>query len=66
MLEETPAGATHWSLRSIVRSTGRATSTIHRILRAFALQPHRSRSFKLSGDPFIVEKVREIVGLHPT
>ena len=63
-LEETPADATQWSLRSMARSTGYAPSTIHRIWRAFGLQPHRSKSFKLSSDPFFVEKVRDIVGLY--
>lgn len=29
-----------------------------------ALQPHRQKSFKLSNDPFFVEKVRDIVGLY--
>ena len=47
-----PADATHWSLRSMARSTDYAPSTIHRIWRAFELQPHRSKSFKLSSDPF--------------
>ena len=28
------------------------------------MQPHRSKSFKLSTDPFFVEKVRDIVGLY--
>jgi hypothetical protein len=28
------------------------------------LQPHRSKSFKLSTDPFFVEKVRDVVGLY--
>jgi transposase len=28
------------------------------------VQPHRSRSFKLSTDPFFIEKVRDIVGLY--
>ena len=35
-----------------------------RIWRAFALQPHRSETFKLSTDPLFVEKVRDIVGLY--
>jgi transposase len=63
-LEETPPDATHWSLRSMARSVGHAPSTIHRIWQAFGLQPHRSRTFKLSSDPFFVEKVRDIVGLY--
>ena len=35
-----------------------------RIWRAFSLQPHRVETFKLSTDPFFVEKVRDIVGLY--
>ena len=35
-----------------------------RIWRAFALQPHRSETFKLSRDPLFIEKVRDIVGLY--
>jgi transposase len=63
-LEETPSDATHWSLRAMARATGYAPSTIHRLWRAFGLQPHRSETFKLSTDPFFVEKVRDIVGLY--
>jgi len=46
---------------------GVSRSTVHRIWRAFGLQPHRSETFKLSADPLFVEKVRDIVGryLHP-
>ena len=63
-LEETPPDGTHWSLRSMARAVGYAPSTIHRIWRAFGLQPHRSETFKLSSDPLFVEKVRDIVGLY--
>ena len=63
-LEETPPDATHWSLRSMARATGYAPSTIHRLWKAFALQPHRSETFKLSTDPLFVDKVRDIVGLY--
>ena len=40
------------------------SQSISRIWRAFALQPHRSESFKLSRDPLFIEKVRDIVGLY--
>lgn len=63
-LETRPAGATHWSLRSMAEAVGHAPSTIHRIWKAFGLQPHRSETFKLSSDPLFVEKVRDIVGLY--
>ena len=63
-LEATPTGATRWSLRSMAGTVGCAPSTIHRIWRAFGLQPHRSEAFKLSTDPLFVEKVRDIVGLY--
>jgi transposase len=63
-LEETPRDATHWSLRGMARATGYAPSTIHRIWQAFGLQPHRTETFKLSTDPFFVDKVRDIVGLY--
>jgi transposase len=63
-LETRPAGATHWSLRSMARAVGHAPSTVHRIWKAFGLQPHRGETFKLSSDPLFVEKVRDIVGLY--
>jgi transposase len=63
-LETVPKGSTHWSLRTMGREIGHAPSTVHRIWRAFGLQPHRSETFKLSSDPLFVEKVRDIVGLY--
>ena len=63
-LESTPRNATHWSTRSLAKATGMSQSTVSRTLRAFALQPHREETFKLSNDPLFVEKVRDIVGLY--
>jgi transposase len=63
-LEETPRGATHWSTRGMAKRLGLSHMTVARIWRAFGLQPHRSESFKLSPDPLLVEKVRDIVGLY--
>ena len=63
-LESTPPNATHWSTRLLARRCGMSQSAISRIWRAFALQPHRSETFKLSRDPLFIEKVRDIVGLY--
>jgi transposase len=63
-LEEKPTNATHWSTRDMARASGVSTSSVHRIWRAFSLQPHRTETFKLSTDPQFVEKVRDIVGLY--
>jgi len=63
-LESTPRDATHWSTRSMAKASGLTQSAVSRIWRAFALQPHRSETFKLSKDPLFIEKVRDIVGLY--
>jgi transposase len=63
-LESVPAGATHWSTRSMARDAGLSQTAVSRIWRAFGLQPHRQETFKLSSDPLFVEKVRDIVGLY--
>ena len=63
-LESTPRGQTHWSTRELAKATGLSRMTISRIWRAFGLQPHRSETFKLSPDPLLIEKVRDIVGLY--
>ena len=62
-LETMPAAATHWSTRSMARASGLSVSTVHRIWRAFSSQPHRSETSRLSTNPLVVEKVRDIVGL---
>ena len=63
-LETAPKGATHWSTRQMAKRTGLSNATVSRIWRAFGLQPHRAETFKLSPDPLLVEKVRDIVGLY--
>ena len=64
VLRSKPDNATHWSVRSVAESTGVSKSTVARYFALFGLQPHRSKSFKLSTDPFFVEKVRDVVGLY--
>jgi transposase len=63
-LTERPQDATHWSTRSFARETELSKSTVQRYFTLFGIQPHRTRTFKLSTDPFFVEKVRDIVGLY--
>ena len=63
-LESSPRNATHWSSRALAESSGLSHTTVQRIRRAFGLQPHRTDSFKLSTDPQLIEKVRDIVGLY--
>jgi putative transposase len=48
----------------LAAATGISKSTAHRWLKTFSLQPHRQKTFKISTDPFFVEKVRDIVGLY--
>ena len=64
VLRSKPDNATHWSVRSVAEATGVSKSTVARYFALFGLQPHRSKSFKLSTDPFFVEKVRDVVGLY--
>jgi transposase len=63
-LERTPKDATHWSTRSMAEQTGLSQSTVSRIWRAFGLQPHRSETFKLSTDPYFVDKMHDVVALY--
>lgn len=63
-LEETPVGATHWSTRRLATQLGLSQSAIVRIWHAFALEPHRWETFKLSRDPMFIDKVRDVVGLY--
>jgi transposase len=65
-LESKPDRATHWSTRTLAHELGLSQTAIVRIWHAFGLKPHRRSSFKLSSDPFFVEKVRDIVGLYMT
>src|SRR3954466_10403376 len=63
-LETTPPGETHWSTRSMAKAAGVSHTLVGRIWRTFRLQPHRTESFKISPDPQLVEKIRDVVGLY--
>jgi transposase len=57
-------GATHWSVRTLAAETGISRTSVHRYIKLFGLQPHRSDTCKLSTDPFFIEKLRDVVGLY--
>jgi transposase len=63
-LESVPGKDTHWSRASMAARTGLSKSTIGRIWKKFDLKPHLQDSFKLSTDPFFVDKVVDVVGLY--
>jgi len=63
-LEEVPEGATHWSKRELARRVGISPTSVHRIWRSFGLQPHRTENFKISPDPLLIDKIRDVVGLY--
>ena len=48
----------------MAKASGLGRTTIQQIWRAFGLQPHRTETFKLSTDPLLIDKVRDIVGLY--
>jgi transposase len=63
-LEETPEGSTHWSKRDLAAKVGISPSSVLRIWRAFGLQPWRTETFKISPDPLLIDKIRDVVGLY--
>jgi hypothetical protein len=57
------AGCHHWSRRTLARVQAVSPATVQRIWDAHGLQPHRTRTFKLSRDPRFVEKATNVAGL---
>jgi transposase len=48
----------------MAKASGLSRMTVSRVWRAFGLQPHRTETFKLSPDPLLIDKVRDVVGLY--
>jgi transposase len=63
-LHTTPAAATHWSTRTMAAAQGVSEATVRRIWHQHRLQPHRTKTFKLSRDTRFVEKLCDVVGLY--
>ena len=63
-LETTPRDATHWSTRALAERHGISRQSVSEIWRAFGLKPWRQDEFKVSPDPDLVEKIRDLVGLY--
>jgi transposase len=55
-LESVPAKASHWSTRTLAEASGLSRASVHRIWRAFSLQPHRAEAFKLLRDSLLIDK----------
>ena len=63
-LESAPGQDTHWSTRGLAAKHGISHQTVAEVWRAFGLKPWRQDSFKVSPDPDLVEKIRDLVGLY--
>jgi len=62
--QELPANATHWSTRTLAKALGTSPTMVQRVWKANGLQPHRTKTFKLSNDPHFAEKLLDVVGLY--
>src|SRR5881628_1415022 len=63
-LQTKPAGATHWSCRTMAKAQGVSKATVNRIWQSHQIKPHRTKGFKLSRDPRFLEKLTDVVGLY--
>jgi transposase len=63
-LETLPPGETHWSTRTMAAKAGMSHTMVGRIWRTCGLKPHVTESFKISPDPQLVDKARDVVGLY--
>jgi transposase len=63
-LHTTPPAATHWSTRTMAAAQGVSEATVRRIWHQHRLQPHRTKTFKLSRDKHFTEKLCDVVGLY--
>ena len=62
--EKPPGGATHWSTRTLAAEVGVSRTFVQRVWNEHNLQPHRTKTFKVSNDPRFEEKLCDVVGLY--
>src|SRR6202158_2160756 len=59
-----PDDQSRWTVRTLAAEFGLPSSTVHAMLVAAKLQPHRIRTFTFSPDPDFEAKLLDIVGLY--
>ncbi len=59
-----PPAQSRWTVRTLARTLKLPPSTVHEMLVASHLQPHRVRTFTFSPDPDFEAKLLDIVGLY--
>ena len=64
LTEVTRKGHARWTVRAMARHAGVSVGAVHGLWRANDLQPHRTRTFKLSGDPQFEPKFWDVIGLY--
>jgi transposase len=62
-LKAPPKGLSQWSTREMAARVDVSPTTVHRLWRAHALQPHRAQTFKFTTDPEAEAKIQDVVGL---
>jgi transposase len=63
-LKAPPKGLSHWSTRELAHRVGVSHTTVHRIIQAHDLKPHRLQTFKFTTDPDAEQRIRDVVGLY--
>jgi transposase len=59
-----PEAYSRWTVRTLARDLALPPATVHAVLVASSLQPHRVRTFTFSPDPDFEAKLLDIVGLY--
>jgi len=59
-----PAGHSRWTTRLFDKAVGPTSGCVSDLLRRHDLEPHRTRTYKVSRDPALVAKVSDVVGLY--